>query len=146
MCMNSDPLTLMVEDCELPSDEQERERVLNELESVLANTLPDYDESEETLRIFDGDFYAQTNMHVNCPDCRERLTLEEFRLGPENGAAALAYCSCGWSGRAVYRLIDLHKDVDNDDDRDPIDPYSCVSEDNMLVTYTPYQDTDSEWR
>lgn len=144
--MNSDPLTLMVEDCKLPSDEKERERVLNELESVLANTLPDYDESEETLRIFDGDFYAQTNIHVNCPDCGEPLKLEGFRLGSENGATALATCLCGWSGRAVYRLIDLHKDVNDDDDRDPIDTYSCVSEDNMLVTYTPYQDTDSERR
>lgn len=44
------------------------------------------------------------------PLCSERLDLQSVHLDTENGALASAVWSsdqCGWSGDAVYRIIDL---------------------------------------
>jgi hypothetical protein len=138
------PLTIMVRDCNLPDDESEKSQILEDVREALSDVLTEYDvEEEDELVMHDGDIYAQTNVHLHCPDCRDPLKLREFRLGPENGADAVASCSCGWSGRAVYRLIDLEEETEDGSEDEIAEKRSCVAHRGMRVSYVPYDTTDS---
>jgi hypothetical protein len=112
------------------------------MREALSDILTEYDVEEDSLVTYDRHIYAQTNIHVHCPDRRERLKLRGLRLGPENGADAIASCSCGWSGRAVYRLIYLEEDTENGCDDEITQRRSCVAHREMRVFYTPYENTD----
>jgi hypothetical protein len=136
------PLTIMVRDCDLTDDESKKSQILEDMREALSDILTEYDVEEDSLVTYDGHIYAQTNIHVHCPDCRERLKLRGLRLGPENGADAMASCSCGWSGRAVYRLIDLEEDTENGCDDEIPERRSCVAHRGMRVFYTRYENTD----
>jgi hypothetical protein len=141
-CMGTDPVIAVAQQCTLPDDETQQEALLEDL----AATLEEHGINPTRLQICDGDVYAQTNIHVKCPECRERLTLRGVRAGPENGVSADAQCTCGWTGRAVYRLIDLQENLLTDAGERKIDPDSCVVNRDMRVSYTPYGETKWEYR
>jgi hypothetical protein len=143
VCMEN-PLIIMVRDCDLTDDESKKSRILEDMREALSDVLTEYDveEEEEALVMYDGHIYAQTNDHVHCPDCQNPLELREVQLGPENGADALASCSCGWSGRAVYRLIDLEEETEDGSEDGFTEMRSCVAHREMRVSYSPYENTD----
>jgi len=139
--MRESPVIALAECCDLPDDGKLKEELMQDL----AKTFAEYGVSPDHIKLFDGDMYAQTNVHTQCPECRERLKFGSFELGPENGARAGAVCSCGWSGDAIYRLIDLHEDdVDEEtkNNRTELEPESCVANNILDVIYTPYTSTD----
>jgi hypothetical protein len=139
------PLTIMIRDCNLTDDESKKSQILEDMREALSEILTEYDvaeEDEDSLVMYDGNIYAQTNVHVHCPDCQNPLKLRELRLGPENGADAVASCSCGWSGRAVYRLIDLEEETEDVSEDGITERRSCVAHRGMRVSYTPYENTD----
>jgi len=138
---NNSPIISLAKCCDLPDDEEVKEELMQDL----ATTFAEYGVSPDHVKLFDGDIYAQTNVHTHCPECRKRLKLRGFELGPENGARATAVCSCGWSGDAIYLLIDLHEhkvDEETKNNRTKLEPESCVANDITNVTYAPYTGTD----
>jgi hypothetical protein len=133
--MGTDPVIAVAQQCTLPDTEKRQEALLDDL----AATLNQHGVNPERLKICDGNIYAQTNIHVQCPECRERLKLRSVSAGPENDVSADARCTCGWTGRAVYRLIDLQENLLTDAGERKIDPDSCVVNRDMRVSYTPYK-------
>lgn len=137
--MYSTPVILVMQDCSLPTGEDTRERFVRDLSGALANVFVDYELFPEISWLYDGPVYAQTNLHLDCPECGDRLMLKNLRLGPQNGADAQAVCDCGWRGRAVFRLIDLEEGPVSDG---IVRENSCVGHGKLPVDYTPYQKTN----
>lgn len=102
-----DHVSLQIKRPDLPDDEQQREAILDDLETAVKTVLAEHGLNDDGLRTVDGHTYA--SIKTNCPLCSDRLQLIEPSLGPNNGAFATALCECGWSGDAIYRLIDLHE-------------------------------------
>lgn len=136
--MTHDPLIIIARNCTLPEDEGKKQQSLQAFKSALANACLDYDVYPDSFAIFDGHIYSQ--VELSCPDCGDNLAVREFNSGPGNGADATAKCSCGFQGRAVYRLIDLERNTDNTTVDAMFDTGSCVA-DGAPVQYTPYEQT-----
>lgn len=52
--------------------------------------------------------HQYTQVKPDCPTCGTHLRRRDEGFDAANGAAETAACpACGWTGRAVYRLIDL---------------------------------------
>lgn len=130
-----DIISLIAEGLQLESEE--KDQFAEDMKSLLDEYGIDRD-----VRLYDGPLYAQTNVHMHCPDCDERLTLRRPEYDGENGVTAPAKCPCGWTGRAVYRLIDLESNLRTETAEDLLDPGSCVAADELNVTYVPYGETD----
>lgn len=141
-----DHVSLLIEQPDLPDDEQRRNAFLDDLETAVEAVLADHGLDADHLRTFDGHTYA--SIKTDCPLCDDRLKLIESTLGPNNGAFATASCRCGWRGDAIYRLIDLHETqswASNDDARpdseatvDILEESSSVRLHNIRPMYTPY--------
>lgn len=139
-------LTLLIEEFELPTDETERDLFLKDLESALKAVLTEHNLDADRLRAIAGHSYSAID--DRCPVCGNKLKLIEPALDPQNGAHARASCECGWSGEAVYRLIDLHESTSGGDDHSSVDngesgtaifnETSSVSRYDLEPRYYPY--------
>ena len=107
-------LTLLLEGLEVPTDETERDQFLEDLDTALQTVLTEHGLDADHLRAIGGHTYAAIDHR--CPACRADLKLIEPSLDTYNGAHARARCECGWSGDAVYRLIDLHETTPSSND------------------------------
>lgn len=136
--MTHDPLIIMARNSTLPEDEGKRKQSLQALKSTLANACIDFDIYPDSFTVYDGHIYSQVDL--SCPDCGDNLAVREFNSGTGNGGDATAECSCGFSGRAVYRLIDLERNIDVSTVDAMFDTGSCVA-DGAPVQYTPYEKT-----
>lgn len=134
--MTRDPLIIMAGNSTLPDEERKRKQSLQALTSALANACIDFDIYPDSFTVYDGHIYSQ--MDLSCPDCGANLAVREFNSGPGNGADAIAECSCGFSGRAVYRLIDIERNTDVSTVDAIFDTGSCVA-DGAPVQYTSYE-------
>lgn len=58
-----------------------------------------------------GDTY--TSVSPICLACDSALTLNDIHLGEDADVYAVARCSadCGWTGDAVFKLVDLDRSV-----------------------------------
>lgn len=138
------------------SDEDERAHLVDRLETTVRETIADTNVDVRMMQIFDGDVFPHTD--VDCPICGEKLNLFELMPDSKDGANALATCTCGWSGRAIYRLIDLLDDrqkevnkqhtIDSAISGDPTDgvsdpPLSAVARGDMTIKYIAHTGTES---
>jgi hypothetical protein len=95
----------ILNDCQLPDNEAEQERVLRAFENELAAAVGELGLHPERTKVLNGHLYAQ--IHANCPDCNRPVSLREPEL-VDNAAYAMATCTnCEWSGQAVYRVVDF---------------------------------------
>jgi len=141
-----DHVSLFIEQPDLPDDEQQREALLDDVETAVEAVLADHGLNANQLRTVDGHTYA--SIETDCPRCGDQLKLIEPRLEYTNGASARATCECGWRGDAVYRLIDLHEtqprttgdDVtpDSEATADILEESSSVRLHDIQPMYTPY--------
>jgi len=141
-----DHVSLLIEQPDLPDDEQRRDAFLNDLEAAVETVLADHGLDADHLRTFDGHTYA--SIETDCPLCGDRLKLIEPKLEYTNGASARATCECGWRGDAIYRLIDLHETQprtagddatpDSEITVDIFDESSSVRLHDIRPMYTPY--------
>lgn len=141
-----DHVTLLINQPDLPADDQQREAFLTDLEAAVETVLADHGLEASRLRTFGGHTY--TSIEADCPECGDRLRLMEPTLGPENGAFATASCGCGWRGEANYRLIDLEEIRSGDEDNettpgsettmDILEESSSVRLHGIRPTYIPY--------
>ncbi len=107
-------LTLQLEEVAVPTDETDRDQFLDDLETALEAVLTEHDLEADRLRAIGGHSYSAID--DRCPACEDDLKLIDPALDPHNGAYARASCDCGWSGEAVYRLIDLHEPTSGSDE------------------------------
>ncbi|GAB7020281.1 hypothetical protein [Halostagnicola bangensis] len=112
-------LTLQLEEVAVPTDEADHEQFLDDLETALEAVLTEHGLDADHLRAIGGHSYSAID--DRCPVCSSELKLIEPALDPYNGAHARASCECGWSGEAVYRLIDLHEPTSGSDERSVVD-------------------------
>lgn len=141
-----DHMSLLIEQPDLPDDEQRRDAFLDDLETAVEAVLADHGLNADRMRTVDGHTY--TSIEADCPLCGDRLKLIEPRLEYTNGASARATCECGWRGDAIYRLIDLHETQSrtSDDDVTPeseatadiLEESSSVRLHDIHPMYTPY--------
>jgi hypothetical protein len=141
-----DHVTLLINQPDLPADDQQREAFLTDLEAAVETVLADHGLDADRLRTFGGHTY--TSIEADCPECGDRLHLIEPTLGPNNGAFATASCECGWHGEANYRLIDLEeiRSGTKDDETTPdsntsvdiLEESSSVRLHGIQPIYTPY--------
>lgn len=141
-----DHVSLLIEQPDLPDDDQQRDALLDDLETAVETVLADHGLNADHLRTFGGHTYA--SIETDCPQCGDRLKLIEPTLGPNNGAFATASCECGWRGDAIYRLIDLHEtrsrtagdeaQPNSETTEDLFDESSSVRLHDIQPLYTPY--------
>ncbi len=141
-----DHVSLLIQQPDLPDDEQQRDALLDDVETAVEAVLADHGRDADHLRTVDGHTYA--SIETDCPLCGDRLKLIEPRLEYTNGASAKATCECGWRGDAVYRLVDLHErqSPTSDDDAtldsegtvDILEESSSVRSHDIQPMYTPY--------
>jgi len=102
-------VTLTAEGIALPADRERRQTIVDALGERLGSVLlENYDVSPRSIQGYTGHRYHQVG--DDCPACGTRLELTRGYLDAENGAQATADCpnsECGWSGQAIYRLVDL---------------------------------------
>lgn len=102
-------LTLTAEGVALPADRERRGTIVDAIGEHLGSVLLEhYDVSPRSIQGHTGYRYQQ--VADDCPACGTRLKLTRGYLDAENGAQATAECpaaECGWSGQAIYRLVDL---------------------------------------
>lgn len=112
-------VTLLLEEVELPTDETDHDQFLKDLETALEAVLTEHDLDADRLRAIGGHSYSAID--DRCPVCGNELKLIEPSLDLQNGAHARASCECGWSGEAIYRLIDLHEFISGSADHSSVD-------------------------
>lgn len=104
-------ITVTVESAKLPVDEDARNALLTEFRSRVSHLCDGLRGTDADLADIDvRTDYRYAKVPATCPLCSEQLDLQSIHLDTENGAFASAVCSsgqCGWSGDAVYRIIDL---------------------------------------
>lgn len=141
-----DQVNLLINQPDLPRDDEARENILNDLEMAVEEVLDDHDVDPLMINAIGGHTYS--SIEADCPQCGGPLKLIEPRLDPTNGANATASCDCGWYGDAIYRLIDLHEkeplnseyDKEDHDDlsEDLLYDGSSVRRHNIRPQYCPY--------
>jgi len=136
--MINDHLLIKARNSTLPEDPETKKRTLKALKTAIANACIDFDIHPDSVAVYDGPIYSQVDL--TCPDCRGSLTLRDFQPGPSNDADATAECHCGFSGRAVYRVIDIERNTDTSTADAMFDTGSCAV-DGLPVQYTPYENT-----
>jgi hypothetical protein len=102
-----DQLSIFVEQVALPSEQERRETLVDELEQAIGTVLDDHGLDRERIKVIDGHTYSM--IEDDCPQCGDRLEVLDLEPDASNGALATALCDCGWHGTAIYRLIDLHE-------------------------------------
>lgn len=106
-------LSILISELDLPTDEAERDRLLEELQTAIETVLGNYGRDPNRSKTIDG--HAYSAIEDECPECRKDLKLIGAALDSSNGASARASCECGWSGEAIYRLIDLYESRSSDE-------------------------------
>lgn len=106
-------LTITIDAVDLPVAEDARQTVLDEIGEHVSNHLSEQsglDIMDAEMTVATGYWYA--TVPADCPHCGTEVDLRSIHLDDTNGAFANAVChneNCGWSGDAVYRLIDLEE-------------------------------------
>lgn len=104
-------VTITIADAALPTDEADREFILDTVADVLAEILREHhDVGSRAVDWTLGYQYAQVG--DECPRCGEPLERLHIHMDDANGAYATATCpadDCPWSGDAIYRIIDLEE-------------------------------------
>lgn len=113
-----DRLTVFLEQVALPEAQDTREALATDLEAAIENILARYGCEAANSKVLAGHTYTQ--IEARCPVCRDDLQLIELQPDSSNGAFAAASCQCGWSGEAVYRLIDLYEAQTTEETTDAI--------------------------
>lgn len=132
-------LSIIAEDVDVPDSEDESEKLLQDVEAAVKEVLTEYGLEPSFLLVNDGHVYSQ--IKDTCPQCNKHIKLLEPELCSEGRATAHASCDCGWYGRAIYRLIDYHEDVSDQDinmDKYLFDQASCVRLYGIDPLYTRY--------
>ena len=81
-----DHVSLLIEQPDLPDDEQRRDAFLNDLETVVEAVPTDHGLDAAHLRTVGGHTYA--SIESDCPLCGDRLQLIEPTLDASNAAFA----------------------------------------------------------
>lgn len=126
------PFMLLVEGAELPLRYDRRVEVLEAITGEFDELLTqEFGTSPDRVMGRTGHRYA--TIPAVCPNCGTGLGFSTPLLDTANGALAVATCrgSCGWTGSAVYRLIDLIGDQEK-----PVG--SVVAGGDLQPAYQPY--------
>jgi hypothetical protein len=119
-----------------PNDDASQ-RLVNDLNSALANVFADHGVDPSSINIFDGDVFS--SFRNNCPACGNRLNVEQINQLNPWFACARASCPGGWSGRLIYRPIDYDQTLDANVSEDTTYEGSCVTRYNNSPTYTAHR-------
>ena len=137
--MTNDKIILIADGCSLPSNDDNTQQLLTDAYHALANVFADHGVYPDIVKAFDGDVYA--SFEDGCPVCRRPLQISAISRDQPHLATASANCTCGWSGRAVYQIIDYEEYYSDISSAEAMmDPGSCVTEHNQSPTYVPYYD------
>ena len=102
-------ITITIDDLDLPDDETERDALREKLQQAVHRTLIEETTIESTsTSITEG--YEYASLPAECPDCGELPDISGLTLygGELDVAKAKFECrSCGFSGGATFRLVDL---------------------------------------
>lgn len=133
-----DRIGIHVEASELPEDDEALAALAIELGTAIREVLEARGIEPDDLRCTNGHSYAA--IPDRCPVCDKHLELTEFSLDASNGGHASARCDCGWTGDAIYRLIDLHERRETSDTEFLVDPekVSSVHLHDVEPRYVPY--------
>lgn len=151
--MNDDKFAIIVKSLGHDLNDSETESLMSDLNEAVGDVFGQYGIEFDQVETYDGDIYSQTDMHMSCPDCSDPLNVQQGEFGPQNGAQAEVNCDCGYTGTALYRVIDYVHEIDqsqqrlnefvNDTDEEMPDSYeSAVSEGKVDVIYNYYESTD----
>jgi hypothetical protein len=107
---NETPATvsLTITGLTVSSTNEQRIAFLSNLEDHVEKLLAvEFDQSTTNIEIQAG--YQYATVCPTCPDCDEPLDFRDIHLGDSTDAFAFARCSdeCGWTGDAVFKLVDL---------------------------------------
>jgi hypothetical protein len=143
-----DHVSVLVNQVDLPDDDDQRKALLDELETAVEAVLAEYELTADRLKTISGHTY--TSIESDCPQCGDRLKLIEPTLDHRNGAFATASCTCGWRGDAIYRLIDFNENqsgsqptdadtsTDSESTADYLEQTSSVRSYDIQPDYSPY--------
>lgn len=121
----------LIEGLELPAKYDRRVNALDDIADRFGAALSaEFDASPASVVGRAG--YRYASIPAVCPDCGADLVFSNGVIDAANGAVAVATCRnrCGWTGRGVFRLIDL---VDDDQAGE-----SAVATGTLQPAYQPY--------
>lgn len=102
-------LSIDIEGIDLPTDDDARQALLDEIEDEVNEIIEDEGLSANGARAKTGHQYAQIPPH--CPRCEHPLTIRH-PVTLENELPAETHCSvfcsqCGYGGGVTYKLVDV---------------------------------------
>jgi len=105
-------LTIAVTNTNLPEDEAEQQALCESLKTAVGTVLNET-LGDSTVNIESILGHTYTSVDRVCPRCDSALTPDGIHLGEGANAYAVARCSadCGWTGDAVFKLVDLDRSV-----------------------------------
>lgn len=130
-------VSLAITDLDLPDADEQREDLLEDLTETLTTLLTtEFDQPKADVEARLGHWYATVS--PTCPDCGEPLDIQGVHLGESEEAFAVARCTdeCGWTGDAVFKLIDLDESVQADYE-------SSILTGKKTPTYHTYHDREA---
>lgn len=116
----TDELTIHVSGADLPTGEDERTAILDELGEAVGNILTE--NHGITADSVTGDVGPEyTQIGDGCPICGFSAVVLRDYTYTDNGSTASAYCpECEWRGSAIYRLIDYETHRPDDEWRSAV--------------------------
>lgn len=138
--MPSDPLIIVAKNSALPDSREKKDSCLDALKSAIADVFIDHGIYPDGFRVYDGNLYSQVSL--NCPDCGDSVRPLTVEQGAENGADGELRCVCGFTGRAVYRLVDIERNTDQSTVEELFSTGSVAANDDVPVDLTPYETTE----
>lgn len=134
-----DRITITTDELNLPDDETKREAVHEKLRQAVHRAI-EQETTNESASVSVTDGYEYASLPAECPDCGELPRILGLTVNPEdlNVANAKIECrSCGFSGGAKFRLVDLNTNKYNPEKM--AEEYrSLVTDGDIAPDYYPY--------
>lgn len=130
-------VSLTITNLDLLDADEQREDLFEDLTETLTTLLiTDFDHPKADVEAQLGHWYATVS--PTYPDCDEPLDIQGAHLRDDGDAFAVARCTdeCGWTGNAMFKLIDLDESVQADYE-------SSVLGGTKTPTYHHYRDRDA---
>lgn len=137
--VSSNRLTITIDAPNL-ADEAETDALYEKLQQAVHQTLTEEVIAESaSIRVTEG--YEYASLPAECPDCGELPHITGLTLSPEKLSVANAKIecrSCGFSGGAKFRLVDLSTNKYNFE-RGAEEYRSLIADGDIVPEYRSYQ-------
>lgn len=116
-----DTITITIHGHTIPDNDDAQAALIDDLGTAIQDTFAEHETDFSHTRVFDGHVYSY--IKDKCPVCGDHLQPLNLQVDHPYGVISFVRCeTCGWHGRAYYRLVKLH----------PVGPDGNVQSDHLV--------------